>query len=86
MIHSSRGLRLDEILQPFGGTIYIFISCARPARGYTRVSIYIYMNTYLRLERVRGIMYLYTTDGAKDSLIPPRSDRFLVPRDPDGHI
>lgn len=31
-------------------------------------------------------MYLCNTDGAEDSLIPPRSDRFLVPRDPVGHI
>lgn len=48
--------------------------------------VYIYINTYLCLERVRGIMYLYNINGAEDSLIPPRSDRFLVPRDPDGHI
>jgi len=85
---SSFSLHRDEILQQPVFRYNLWRGASRPARGYIRVGtfIYLYMNTYLRLERVRGIIYLCNTDGAEDSLIPSRSDRFLVPRDPAGHI
>lgn len=66
--------------------LYFHIVRSSRQRLYPSGYIYIYEYIFTSGESERNNVPVQYTDGAEDSLIPPRSDRFLVPRDPDGHI